>query len=216
MNGIAASTIASGARFGRTRIARPISTPGNELPAANGERRQPQRRRQDVVHRLHGLEQHDRTGRGENRRGGARHAAGELPARSRMPTSTRTNAAIGVSQKIASCPNDRGERRHQHRHARRADRRRGIGVDRRRDESARRERARRRPATARRRQRAVRLQTRRARMPSPSAHSRRNRIRRPPTCRARRRTRPAQCHCHGQGRSDQRLARRSLGEGGSF
>ena len=65
--------------------------------------RQPQRRGQHVVHRLHDLEQHDRARRREDRRRGARHAAGQ-PRAIRNAENTSTAPEIGISKKIASRP----------------------------------------------------------------------------------------------------------------
>ena len=141
MNGIAASTTASGARFGRTRIAAPIRMPETSGLPLDRERRQPERRRQDVVHRLHRLVEHDRARRRQDRRRRAGDAAGELPRdRERRQHEDERGDWRQPEDRVLS--EQHRQRRHQQRHSRRADRRCGIGVKRRGKEPAGRQRQR--------------------------------------------------------------------------
>ena len=217
MNGIAASTSASGARLGRTRIARPISTPAT----SSGCRRRRCASSHNAAVRMSFIGctawiQHDRARRREDRRRRAGHAAGKLP-RDHERRQHQDERGDRRQPEDRILPEHRGERRHQHRHARRANRRRRIGVNRRRNEAAGRERHATRPATARHGQRAVRLQLpARERLRHQRVAGRIRSADRPRAAhdaerrqRQRHRQRPATA-------ATQRPARRSLGEGGSF
>ena len=82
-----------------------MSTPDDKLPAANGDRADSHNAavRMSFIGCTAWI-QDDRTRRRENRRGRAGHAAGKLPADRECRRARATNAAIGVSQKIASWP----------------------------------------------------------------------------------------------------------------